>query len=261
MILGVYWYFGFPEGLYSFDHFEFKKGYGGHADNPAMLMANVTTNEPDKVIQHLRSFMDQHPEGELFVYKDNHKLRIGTGGHNLYDYDFLLIKEVENFLKNEKVTFHKDLEIEDAQFIRLSVGNNKAIIYPKRGFLQVVGSPLRKCNAETSALRMDCHLSIQHKANFIADLAALSQSMNLNVFFYREHNFLDRTNLMLFFTNGRQGLNFQEKQYVDITRFENGVEELLHRHNALLGHEGGYARYPQDGPIVERIVDREYVLD
>lgn len=261
MILGVYWYFEFPAGLYSFDHFQFKKGYGGHADNPAQLIANVTTPEPDRLLQQLKSFIDQHEDGELFVYKDNHKLRIGTGGHQLHDYDFLLIKEVENLLKNEKVEFHKDLKIENAQLIWLSADHKKTILYPKKDFLRVVGSPLRKGNAETLALRMDCNVSIHHKTNFIADLSALSQSVNINVFFYHDHDFSDRTNLMLLFANGRQGLDFQEKQYIDTTLFELGVEELLHKHSVQLGHKEGYELYPQNGPVVVQIVDREYVLD
>lgn len=108
---------------------------------------------------------------------------------------------------------------------------------------------------------MDCNLSIYHKATFLADLSELSQSVNINVFYYFDCDFSDRTNLMLFFTNGRQGLNFTEKQYIDITRFEDGVEALLRKHSVQLGHERGNKLYPQNGPIAVQIVDREYVLD
>lgn len=261
MILGVYWYFGFPTELYNFDYFEFRQGYGGHADNPAELITKVKAPNPDQLIERLKSLIKQYKDAYLFVYKDKHNLQIGTGGYQLNDYDFLFIKEVEKILKNKNIELHKNLKLENAQLIRLFIDNGKTINYPKKNFLQVVGSPLRRYNAETLALRIDCNLSVKNKADFIADLSVLSKSVHINVFYYFDHDFSNKTNLMLFFTNGRQGLNFQDKQYVDITLFENKTEELLNKYQVRLGHENGHGLYPKNGPIIEHIIDKEYILD
>ena len=101
MNLGVYWYFGFPEGLYNFEYLTFQKGNGGHADNPAELITNIIVQKPDDLIDKLKLLINQHKEGFLFIYRDNNRLQIVTGGYQLFDYDFLLAKEVELLLKNE----------------------------------------------------------------------------------------------------------------------------------------------------------------
>lgn len=261
MILGVYWYFGFPTGLYNFDYFEFRQGYGGHMDNPAQLIAKVTTQDPDKLLELLKSLIEKYPDGNLFIYQDSNNLQIGTGGHQLYDYDFQLIKEVESIFKSENLKINHELKFENAQLIGFFNENKKGqITYPKKVFLQVVGSSLRKNNAETLALRMDCNLSLENKRSFISELSELSKSANINVFYYFDHDFLDRTNLMLFFTNGRQGLDFQEKQYSDIASFENTIEKLLNEYDVQLGHENGYGLYPENGPKIENIVDKEFII-
>ena len=65
MILGTYWYFGFPTGLYKFEYFEFKKGYGGHADNPAKLVATFETEYPAEIIDDLKRLIDKYSDGFL----------------------------------------------------------------------------------------------------------------------------------------------------------------------------------------------------
>jgi hypothetical protein len=55
MILGTYWYFGFPTGLYEFEYFEFGPGYGGHADNPAELVTYIEVEFPERMIYDLKS--------------------------------------------------------------------------------------------------------------------------------------------------------------------------------------------------------------
>ncbi|WP_129055203.1 MULTISPECIES: hypothetical protein [unclassified Chryseobacterium] len=53
MILGVYWYFKFPENLYHFKFLKFFEGYGGHADNAAELVVRVQVNNPEDFIGKL----------------------------------------------------------------------------------------------------------------------------------------------------------------------------------------------------------------
>jgi hypothetical protein len=88
MILGTYWYFDFPSELYKFDFFRFRKGYGGHADNPAELNTYFEAEHPEKIVEDLQKLIDKYPDGFLFIYQEEHTLKIGTGGHQLFDYDF-----------------------------------------------------------------------------------------------------------------------------------------------------------------------------
>ena len=261
MILGTYWYFDFPIDLYEFDFFEFKKGYGGHVDNPAELVTVFEAEHPEKIIEDLKSLIDKNPDGYLFVHQEQHKLKIGTGGHQLFDYDFLLIKEVEKLLRNHRAYPAKDKTLSNPTLTKFYKENSKnKITYPKQTFLQVVGSELKKHNAENSKLRLDCNIKLEHKEDFIKDLESISKEEKIDVFFYYDNEFENITNLMLFFTNGRQGLNLGEKIYIDTLSFENKVAKTITTHNAKFGFLGGYDNYPQKGPNIQKIIEKEMII-
>ncbi len=261
MILGTYWYFDFPNDLYKFDYFEFRKGYGGHADNPAELVATFETENESEIIDDLKNLINNYTDGFLFVYTENNKIKIGTGGHQLFDYDFLIIKEIENLLKRHKVVMTKDDIFKNPSITRIykETTQNK-LIYPKKGFLQVVGSELKKHNAENSKLRLDCNLDIKHKDKFIYEIKEVVNDENIDVFFYYDKDFQEKTNLMLFFTNGRQGLNLTNKKYTDTLSFENKIENIAKTNNVNFGHISGFDLYPQNGPKIEKIIDQEFIL-
>ena len=260
MNLGVYWYFGFPEGLYNFEYFTFQKGNGGHADNPAELITNIIVQKPDDLIDKLKLLIDQHKEGFLFIYRDNNRLQIVTGGYQLFDYDFLLAKEVELLLKNDNAELTTNSKFETNQLVKLSGANKKDQSLPTKKYLQVVGSNLRKANAETMSLRLDCCLAIKNKGSFINKLSEIAKSVNINVFYYYDCDFSDKTNLMLFFTNGRQGLDLQPKQEINILSFEQKIEQLFTEYQVTVGHQRGDNIYPKNGPNIQLIVDKEYIL-
>lgn len=261
MILGTYWYFDFPIDLYKFDYFQFRKGLGGHADNPAELVATFETEYHEQIIDDLKKLIDRYSDGFLFVYLENNKLKIGTGGHQLFDYDFLIIKEVEKLLKKHKVVLTTNEVFINPIITRIynETISNK-IIYPKKGFLQVVGSELKKHNAENCKLRLDCNLELINKDKFIDDLKGLTYDVNIDVFYYYDKDFNDITNLMLFFTNGRQGLNFANKKFTDILKFENKIENIITSNNVSLGHISGFDSYPQNGPKIEKMIEQEFIL-
>jgi hypothetical protein len=261
MILGTYWYFDFPTDLYKFDYFEFKKGYGGHADNQAELIANIEAEEPEKIISDLILLIEKHEQAFLFVYQDGHKLKIGTGGHQLFDYDFLIISEVEKILKKEKTILAKDQKLDNPTFLRLGKDNSSnSIIYPKKNIFQIVGSEIKKHNSENSKFRLDCNLNLSDKLNFISDLKIISKEENINVLFYFDKDFENKTNLMVFFTNGRQGLNLTKKKFVNSITLENKIEEAMLKNNVKLGHISGFERYPQNGPKIEMIIEEEFII-
>ena len=185
MILGTYWYFDFPTDLYKFDFFEFRKGNGGLADNPAELVATFETENQLEIIEDLKKLIDNHFDGFLFVYTENNKLKIETGGHQLFDYDFLMIEEVEKLLKRHKVLLTKKDIFSNPSITRIykDKSQNK-LICPKKGFLQIVGSEIKKHNAENCKLRLDCNLNLINKDKFIEQLKDATNEEKIDVFFY-----------------------------------------------------------------------------
>jgi hypothetical protein len=261
MILGTYWYFGFPTGLYQFDYFEFKQGYGGHADNPAELVTCIETDNPEKLIADLRSLIDIYKEGFIFIYQDGHRLKIGTGAHQLYDYDFLLMLEIEKILKSRHVQLCTHNKLNNPTLTRLFNENaSERIVYPSKSFLQVVGSDLKKYHAENSKFRIDCHIDLENKSNYIADLKKTAQEENLQIFFYKDNDFGNTSNLMLFFSNGRQGLNLVKKQVINVRSFEDKVEAIMKKYQVKTGHLNSSDHYPQNGPVIEMMIEEEFVL-
>lgn len=261
MVLGTYWYFDFPTDLYAFDFFEFHKGHGGHANNPAQLIATFEAEHPEKIIKQLRKLIEDNVDGYLFVYQEQHKLRIGTGGYQLFDYDFLLIKEVEKLIKESRAYPAANEKLDKPTLIRLYHEEvRKSVIFPQKKFLQVGGSKLKTHNGESFKLRLDCHVRTASKASFILSLRRISEEEGIEVFFFYDHELERQTNLMLFFTNGRQGLNLERKKYIDAISFENKLEQAITIHNAKLGHVGGLESYPQNGPNIEMIVEATFVL-
>ncbi len=259
MILGTYWYFEFPIDLYRFEYFEFNKGFEGHADNPAELVATFITEHPEKIIEELKTLINKYSEGFLFVYQENNKLKIGTGGYYLFDYDFLIITEVEKLLKNHSVFLAKDKSFDNPTITRIHNDQNK-IDYPKKGFLQIVGSDLKKHNAENSKFRMDCNVNLKVKKEFISEIKKISIEENLDIFFYYDKDLNEKSNLMLFFTNGRQGLNLTEKKHIDALSFENKIEKAILKYNVSLGHIDGFENYPQNDPNIEMMVEKEFII-
>ncbi len=261
MILGTYWYFDFPSDLYKFDYFEFRKGYGGHVDNPAELVATFETENQSEIIEDLKNLIENNPDGFLLVYTENNKIKIQTVGYQFFDYDFLIIKEVENLLKKYKVHLTKNDILNNPTITRIyqETSENK-LIHPKKGFLQLVGSELKKHNAENSKLRLDCNLDIKRKDKFIHDIKDVVNEENIDVFFYYDNDFQEKTNLMLFFTNGRQGLDLTNKKYTNTISFEDKIENIVKANQVNFGHISGFDLYPQNGPKIEKIIDKEFIL-
>lgn len=261
MILGTYWYFDFPTGLYEYDYFKFHKGLGGHLYNPAELIALVTTEHPEQLISDLEKMVETYSESVFIISQEGNKLELSIGGFHLYDYDFLFAKEVEKILKKLNVSSHEKLDFTNPERKRLSketVNDENSI--PQKKFIQFVGSELKKSNAENAALRIDCNIELNKKNDFIAALKKIAIEEQFDVFFYLFNDFDDKTNLMLFFTNGRQGLNLTAKKSNNIVRFEAKMEQIMEQFKANFGHVGGYDCYPKGEPIIELIVDKEYTM-
>jgi len=260
MVLGVYWYYEFPEGLHTYEYFTFRKGLGGHADAPAELEADVSVDDPPIVINEIRVLVEQHPDAFIYIYTFENLLRIGTGGYSMHDFEFELIHQVEIILKRhhaQSTVFHS---VNLAELIKLSAIKQIKNQYPTKKYFMLASSSPHKYNAQTSTIRFDCNVDIHTKDVFLAEVTSSVTPADINVVFYSEKEFEGRYNLMLFFTNGRQGVGLKPKQRVDIEIFESVMEELIQKYAVEIGHVGGWDYYPIGKRVVLKIVDEEFIM-
>ncbi|MGE8554259.1 MAG: hypothetical protein ACN6OB_10070 [Chryseobacterium jejuense] len=258
MILGVYWYFKFPESLYHFRFFKFFEGYGGHADNEAELVARIQVDSTEDFIGKLEELKTRFKEAFLHLNINGNQLIISIGSHMLFDFHFQFALEIEELLIRENASIldfsipFKSLSTKTYHPEGNYFGNNE------HRFLQIVGSDFKKNNAENLSIRIDCNLPLSDKEFFINDLGSICLEENLNVFYYKNHDFRSHCNLMLFFTNGRQKKD--SIQTVNLNSFGDKVRQLTQKYPLHFGHLEGLKYYPQNGPNVELMIDEEYIL-
>ncbi len=259
MVLGVYWYFGFPDGLYDFKRLNYTKGIGGRSDVDAELFVVFESEFADEIVAEIEILFEKFSDAAIFMWRDSNKIQLTVGGRQMFDYDFLAGLEVEKILEKYSVVPKKNVEWNESHFKNWHSEKRKPSTHPE--FAQIVGSPLRTFEAETLSLRIDCHIETSDKEKFISDLKNLAQDEKLSVFYYLENHMEATTNLMLFFTNGRQGLGLNPMQSTDIKSFENNFLEILEKHRAKLTHVGSLDFYPKGKPIEILMIDREFVIE
>lgn len=259
MIVGVYWYFKFPDHLYDFQFFKFFPGLGGHADNPAELAARIQVKNTDDFIPKLEALKSDFKKTYLHLNIDGNQIIINIGDHMLFDFHFQFAEEVEELLIRENAV------LLDAS-LPFTIQSSKN--YPpereefkniEHRFIQMVGSDFKKSNAEHYAARIDCNLPLQYKKELIDDLIRISREENLHVFYYNDFDFKDHCNLMLFFTNGRQKKDSLQK--VDINSFGRKVRQLSQKYPLHFGHFGSFKEYPLHGPHIKLMIDEEYIIN
>ncbi len=259
MILGVYWYYRFPEGLYHFRFFRFLKGLGGHISNPAKLQARVYVNYTENCLTKIKELKSVYGKADLTVKKNGNELLIETGDYTLFDYHFQMVSEIDEVLKNENAVL-TDHEIPFGTEITYNFDTNlKAIPREKKhDFIRLVGSVFKSFNAENFSLRIDCHVSLRLKNDFLDDLATACGPENISVFYHYHFVSDDFVNLMLFFTNGRQMRD--HIQVVDISSFGNRVQGIAGTYSVQFGHKNGLESYPVNGPHIHLMTDEEFII-
>ena len=261
MLLGVYWYFGFPTGLYHFDYFTFRPGLGGHADGPAELVAAVHAPHPAALLDQVRAVAARYPETWLFGRAHGSLLHLALGDYHLPDYIFHVAGELEAVLRQEQAVLTTEALPPDLPVFRFTHPQDPHAPYRYGGIFEVVGSFPRKSQAETKALRLDCHLPLTQKVSFLASLNSTCQQAGLEVLYYFDHELAKQVNLMLFFSNGRQGVGGCPLRYTDVVTLADTVARQLAAHHGRAGHLGSALNhYPDRGPHVVRIVDKDFVL-
>jgi hypothetical protein len=263
MLLGVYWYYGFPEGLYHFDYFTFRPGLGGLADGPATLTTTVQASDPAALLAQVRAVAARYPESYLLGAQHGALLRLTLEEYAFTDYTFHVAGELEQVLWQQRATPTAEPLPTETPLLRLTEPHDPTPLYSYGdGLLQAVSSrPGRHYGTEVALLRLDCHLPLAHKAAFMQALDELRTAAGLDVLYYFDRALPEQVNLMVFFGNGRQGLGGQPLRYTDTEYLRQAVVACLAAHGAEAGHLGKYpADYPRRGPHVVRMVDAEFVL-
>lgn len=262
MLLGVYWYYNFPKGLYHFDFFTFRPGLGGHADGPAELTATVQAPDPAGLLTQVRAVAARYPDGYLYAQAHGPLLHLDLGGYALTDYTFHVAGELENVLRRQQATPTTEALPADTPLLRLAAPHDPTPPYRYGdGLLQAVSSQPGKYHAQVGLLRLDCHLPLGRQAAFLAALEGLRRQFDLDVLYYFDCPLPPQVNLMVFFGNGRQGVGGQPLRYTDTGALKTAVLAGLAAHAGQPRHLGDFpAAYPRRGPHVVRVVDAEFML-
>ena len=257
MLLGVYWYYGSPEGLYHFDFFTFQPGRGGHTDGPSELTATVQAPDPAALLAAVRAVAARYPEGYLFGQAHGPLLRLDLGDYALTDYTFHVAKELEKVLHQQQATLTTEPLPADTLRLHLAEPHDPTPPYSYGdGVLQAVSSMPRFYQSQVALLRLDCHLPLARQAVFLAALNDLCEQLGLDVLYYFDHKIARQANLMVFFGNGRQGVGGQPLRYTDTA----AVLASLAAHEGQPEHLGNDSHYPNRGPHVVRVVEADFVL-
>ena len=262
MLLGVYWYYGFPKGLYQFDFFTFRAGRGGHADGPAELTATVHAPDPAALLAQVRAVADRYPEGYIFGKAHGAVLHLDLGDYALTDYTFHVAGELEKVLRQQHAMLTTEPLPAAVPLLRLAEPHDPT---PRNSYgdgqLSAVISRAGRHRAEATLLRLDCHLPLAQKAGLLAALDGLCAQFGLDVLYYFDHELSSQLNLMVFFGNGRQGVGGQALRYTDTAALKTAVLASLAAHGGQPRHLGDYpADYPRRGPHVVRVVDADFIL-
>ena len=185
MLLGVYWYYGFPKGLYSFEFFAFRPGLGGHADGPVKLVATVHASDPAALLAEVRAVAARYPDGYLFAQAHGARLRLELGGYALTDYSFHVATALEAVLRRQYATLTATPLPASTPLLRLAEPHDPTPAYRYgKERLQAVSTRPGKQQAQMGLLRLDCHLPLPRQAAFVAALAALCAQFDLDVLYY-----------------------------------------------------------------------------
>ena len=188
-------------------------------------------------------------------------LRLTVGGYTLSDYAFFVAGELEKVFRRQHAALATEPLPAGAQYLRLTTPEEDATQPVSGELLQAVSSPAGRYQAETLSLRLDCHLPLAQKPAFVDDLNQLCQAANLDVLYYLDYEVHPQVNLMLFFSNGRQGMGGQPLRYTNAHALAASVALCLVNHGGQPGHLGSYPEYyPEKGPHVVRMADAAFVM-
>lgn len=120
MLLGVYWYYGFPKGLYHFDFFAYRPGIGGSSGGPAELTATVQAPDPAALLAAVQAVAARYPQVPLLAQAHGPLLRLKLDDWALPDYAFFVATELEAVLHQQQATLTTEPLPADTPLLRLA---------------------------------------------------------------------------------------------------------------------------------------------
>lgn len=261
MILGVYWNYAFPEKIYKYKYFKFENFIGGFDDRPASLETTIFAFNPEKVIDEIKKLHRNHPDCYIYIARRGKKIKIGTANWELYDYDFLLFKEIDKLLsKNWFVFKSKEIDFSKKDFISLKNEDEKKLYpaLPKNENIRICHNEREKYSSVMKQISISCYVLSEQKINFLNELKRIAQSENINVFYYREYPNLNTSYLVIGLSNGRQGLDLKQKTYVDLYNLEEKINILIKKYNITFDYQEGFDNH--NDLKIEMIVDHDFIL-
>ena len=258
MILGVNWYRDFPDGLYDYEFFKFKRSPGGFADYPPELVTSVEATDNNILKQKLNSLLNKFDKASVFYKQNGNHSLIEISWYHLYDYDFLFALEVEKMLTEIKAKY-SEVSYKESKLEKL--GNyefQQNHYYPKSDFINVVHSAPGLNNSCLKLIRIDGHIKSSDLKNFATELARLATLSNTLCCYYSESKKGEFSNFYVFLTNGRQGVNLNEMLVSDGKQIEKDVDQLTKKYNVKTGFVGDHTNWPTGKKVVLNITDKEF---
>lgn len=259
MILGVYWSYAFPEKVYKYKFFKFFEGRGGFDDRPARLEAIISTLNADEIISLISELHTKYNECPICIYRKKNKLKIWTTKYEMFDYDFLLFKEIDKILEKKifiynTTDFFNDLEREN--IIVLS----KHAVMPdtyQTGNIKILHNSRDKHNSVLKSINIFCYLKSVVKQEFVNELKQIALSENLTFMYHFEYIKGDLTNLNVLFSNGRQGLELKPKNETNLESFKSKLNIIFEKYNVTFEHIQGFKMDKHDGVTIELMEEQE----
>lgn len=258
MVLGINWYREFPKGLYKFEFFKFKRSPGGMADYPPELVTSVSVTDSDKLKSKLLELLEKHNQASIFFKQNSNNALIEISWYHLYDYDFLFALEVEKLLNQENAK-QVELNFKDSELQKL--GNydfHQNQYYPKSKFLKIVHSGPKYKNACLNLISITCNMNTNKVESFIQEVKVLANECGIFSFYYSEKSIESKSNLVLYLTNGRQGIELKKMNVVDVKHFETEFEKLAEVYEMDEGIIGTWENHPSGIKRIVCIEDKEY---
>ena len=179
MVIGTFWYFNFPSEFYNFEYFKFKNGYSGYAESEASLIANIEVIDSKTIIARLQNLIEIYNEGSFYIYEGEKQIIIRIESYTLFDYDFLLITEIEKILKEENVKT-SNAEIKNYNYYYLFNETYQSLKQQwSSRFLKLERNNLKNNSGDNVKIRLNCHLNINNKNSFITDLKKIAKKIIL----------------------------------------------------------------------------------
>jgi len=119
MILGIYWYYKFPDLLYSFRYFSFNAGTGGAASGPPSLTFNFNIVNADNFVEKIKQLGNKYPDCSIFMRRRSDNINISIGHYTLLDFDFQIAQYIEQLLDKEKISNFKFLKDHEEESVRI----------------------------------------------------------------------------------------------------------------------------------------------